>query len=71
MNDAGWNSILSLNAPTMPLSIGSIRIRNCSAPSFTRSSASVMLPLVSSMTTTVIGVGSLSKLVIVCGLALS
>ena len=54
---AAWNSILSLKAPTLPLSSGSIRIEELLGrqPS-RRSSASVMLPLVSSMTTTVIGV---------------
>ncbi len=46
-------------------------MRNCSAPAFTRSIAVVMLPLVSSITATVIGVGLFSNTLTACGLPLS
>ena len=65
------NWILSLNAPTFALSSGSRRITNCSAASFSRSSVAVMLALVSSMTTTVIGWVSFWKKTSVWGLSLS
>ena len=60
-SDSGSIWILSLNAPTLARSSGSIRMMNCSAPAISRSRLGVMLALVSSMTTTVIGRTSFSK----------
>ena len=51
--------ILSLKSPSRARSPGSRRSRNCSAPSLRNSMLPVMLPEVSSITTTVIGRTSL------------
>jgi hypothetical protein len=67
----GMNWILSLKAPTIPHVVRQHADQELLGACFTRSSASVMLPLVSSITMTVIGSGELSKDVISCRWPLS
>src|SRR5512137_162844 len=57
--------------PMRALSAGSKRVTNCSAASWTRRKLSTMLPLRSSIITTMIGWMSLAKMLMACGLPLS
>ena len=71
VNSSGSTWILVAKLPMRALSAGSSRLTNSSAPSATRLKLSFMLPLRSSMTTTLRGCVSVAKSVIGWSLPLS